>query len=111
MNSAPPNSARDHAASDYDSLLTRRRLLSRLRDLGDDASWRTFLDTYWRLIYNVARRSGLPDAAAQDVVQDTVISVARKMPDFRYDPSVGSFKQWLLLVTRRRICDHVRRTY
>ena len=99
------------ATNAYDSLLTRHSLLSRLRDLGDDASWRTFLDTYWRLIYNVARRSGLSDDAARDVVQETVISVARKMPDFRYDPSAGSFKQWLLLVTRRRICDHFRRAY
>ena len=107
MNAAPPQSA----TSGYDSLPTRASLLNRLRDLGDDASWRTFLETYWRLIYNVARRSGLSDDAAQDVVQETVISVARKMPDFRYDPTVGSFKQWLLLVTRRRICDHIRRVY
>ena len=41
-----------------DSLLTRRSLLSRLRDVGDDAGWREFFDTYWELIYRVARRSG-----------------------------------------------------
>src|SRR6185503_15772399 len=53
-----------------DSLLpTRRSLLSRLRDWQDDAGWREFFDTYWRLIYNVARKSGLADAEAQDVVQ------------------------------------------
>jgi RNA polymerase sigma factor (sigma-70 family) len=101
----------DLAAVDADSLPTRRSLLSRLRDLGDDASWRVFFDTYWRLIYNVARKSGLADADAQDVVQDTVIAVARKLPEFRYDPSRGSFKQWLLLITRRRIHDHLRRSY
>src|SRR6185369_1552791 len=99
------------AAIDADSLPTRRTLLSRLRNLGDDASWRVFFDTYWRLIYNVARKAGLPDSDAQDVVQDTVIAVARKMPEFRYDPSKGSFKQWLLLITRRRIHDHLRRLY
>ena len=69
------------AAIDADSLPTRRTLLSRLRNLGDDASWRVFFDTYWRLIYNVARKAGLPDSDAQDVVQDTVIAVARKMPE------------------------------
>ena len=63
-----------------DSLPTRRSLLSRLRDLSDSDSWRTFFDTYWRLIYNVARKSGLSDGDAQDVVQETVIAVARKMP-------------------------------
>ena len=94
-----------------DSLPTRASLLSRLRDLGDSESWRAFFETYWRLIYNVARRSGLPDDAAQDVVQETVIAVARKMPEFRYDPVKGSFKQWLLLITRRRIQDHLRKLY
>jgi RNA polymerase sigma-70 factor (ECF subfamily) len=90
---------------------TRRSLLSRLRDLGDDASWRLFFETYWRLIYNVARKAGLNDHEAQDVVQETVIGVARKIAEFHYDPAKGSFKQWLLLITRRRIQDHLRRHY
>lgn len=101
----------DRVEHGSDSLPTRASLLSRLRDLGDSDSWRTFFDTYWRLLYNVARRSGLSDDAAQDVVQETVIAVARKMPDFHYDPAKGSFKQWLLLITRRRIHDHLRRRY
>jgi len=105
------NSAGGGATSDGDSLPTRASLLSRLRDLGDSDSWRAFFETYWRLIYNVARKAGLSDDAAQDVVQETVIAVARKMPDFRYDPAKGSFKQWLLLITRRRIHDQLRRQY
>jgi len=98
-------------ASAPDSLPTRASLLSRLRNLGDSDSWRTFFETYWRLLYNVARKSGLADAESQDVVQETVIAVARKMPGFHYDPTKGSFKQWLLLITRRRIQDHLRRVY
>jgi RNA polymerase sigma-70 factor (ECF subfamily) len=99
------------AATGYDSLPTRRSLLSRLRNMGDDASWRAFFDAYWRLIYNVARKSGLSDEDAQDVVQETVISVAKKMPEFRYDPAKGSFKRWLLIITQRRIHDRLRRHY
>jgi RNA polymerase sigma factor (sigma-70 family) len=94
-----------------DSLATRHSLLSRLRNLEDTDSWHTFFETYWRLIYNVARKSGLSDDQAQDVVQDTVIAVARKMPEFRYDPAKGSFKQWLLLICRRRIHDQLRKIY
>lgn len=99
------------ALAKQDSLPTRSSLLGRLRDSADDTSWRAFFEMYWRLIYNVARRSGLSDSDAQDVVQETVISVARRMPEFRYDPAKGSFKQWLLLITRRRIQDHLRRAY
>jgi len=93
------------------SLQTRRSLLSRLRDYEDKESWQTFFDRYWRLLYNVARRAGLDDVDAQDVVQDTVVAVAREIPRFRYDPERGSFKQWLFRILRRRVSDHFRKLY
>ena len=87
-----------------DSLLpTRQSLLSRLRDCQDQDGWREFFDTYWRLIYRVARQAGLDDANAQDAVQNTFIYLSRRMPKFRYDPGRGSFKSWLRRVTRSRI--------
>ena len=93
-----------------DSLLpTRQSLLSRLRDWQDEDGWREFFDTYWRLIYNVARKSGLADAEAQDVVQNTFIYLSRRMPKFRYDRGRGSFKSWLCRVTRSRISVFRRR--
>lgn len=92
-----------------DSLATRVSLLSRLQDAEDHASWQQFFDTYWRLLYNVARRAGLGDAEAQDVVQETVIAVSQRMPGFVYDRSRGSFKSWLLTIARRRIADHFRK--
>ena len=93
-----------------DELLpTRRSLIERLRDLGDQPSWREFFDIYWKLIYGAAIRAGLSDQEAEDVVQETVIGVARKMESFRYDPSVCSFKGWLMHVTRCRIADQFRR--
>lgn len=88
---------------------TRASLLSRLKDWDDQQSWRDFFNTYWKLIYGVARKSGLSDAEAQDVVQEAVLSVAKKMNEFKYDPAIGSFKGWLLLITRRRITDHLRK--
>jgi RNA polymerase sigma-70 factor (ECF subfamily) len=111
LNSPPHTATRIFRRLADDSLPTRASLLNRLRDLGDSDSWRAFFETYWRLLYNVARKAGLNDSEAQDVVQETVIAVARKMPEFRYDPAKGSFKQWLLLITRRRIHDHLRRLY
>jgi len=88
---------------------TRVSLLGRLKDWQDQAGWQEFFDTYWKLIYGVARQSSLNDAEAQDVVQETMASVARHMPKFVYNPAIGSFKGWLLNMTRWRITDQFRK--
>jgi RNA polymerase sigma factor (sigma-70 family) len=92
-----------------DLIPTRESLLSRLKDWRDAESWQDFFDTYWRLIYGVARKAGLSDAEAQDIVQETVLSVARKIEGFRYDPKVCSFKTWMLNLTRWRILNQLKR--
>jgi RNA polymerase sigma factor (sigma-70 family) len=88
---------------------TRRSLISRLRRWDDHESWRDFFNTYWKLIYSVAIKAGLSDQEAEDAVQETVISVAKKMGEFKYDPTVCSFKGWLMRVTRFRIIDQMRK--
>ena len=90
-------------------LPTRQSLLSRLKTWDDHESWRDFFDTYWRLIYGLAVKSGLTTTEAEDVVQETLLAVAKETPDFKYDPARGSFKGWLLEITRRRIANQVRR--
>ncbi len=90
-------------------LPTRRSLLSRLRNWDDRESWRDFYDTYGRLIYHTALKAGLSPEESQDVVQDTILVVARKMPGFKYDPAIGSFKGWLRQITRRRIDKQLRK--
>ena len=88
---------------------TRDTLLSRLKDMDDDQSWRRFFDTYWKFIYSVATKAGLSESEAQEVVQNTVISVARNIGTFRYQPEVCSFKTWLMRVTRSRISNQFRK--
>jgi RNA polymerase sigma factor (sigma-70 family) len=92
-----------------ESCPTRASLVARLKDWGDQAGWQEFFDTYWRLIYAIALKAGLSDAEAQDIVQDTILTVAKAMPNFDYDPVRGSFKGWLCKTTRWRIDDHLRR--
>src|SRR5687767_11139741 len=87
---------------------TRQSLLSRLKDWQDRDGWKEFFDTYWRLIYTVALKAGLTQSEAEEVVQDTVVSVSKQMPAFQYDQA-GSFKGWLLQITRRRIADQFRK--
>jgi RNA polymerase sigma-70 factor (ECF subfamily) len=100
-----------HRSSDPEGELapTRETLLERLRDLDDHASWQEFFDTYWKLIYCAAIKLGSSDQEAEEVVQETIIGVARKMETFRYDPQTCSFKGWLMHITRRRVIDRLRK--
>ena len=90
-------------------LPTRRSLMTRLKNWDDQEGWREFFETYWKFLYTIARKTGLNDAEAQDVVQETIVAVAKKMRHFHYDPALGSFKAWLFLNVRSRITDYFRR--
>jgi RNA polymerase sigma factor (sigma-70 family) len=97
-------------ARNSDSLIpTRRSLLGRLKNLDDQESWMDFVNTYRRLVYAVAIKAGLTEAEAEEAVQETFISVAKKMQEFKYDPEIGSFKGWLLHTTQWRISDQLRK--
>lgn len=90
-------------------LATRRSLVERLGDWDDRKRWQQFFDSYWRLIHGTARKAGLTDGEAQEVVQETLITVAKKIDQLKYDPEIGSFKGWLLNITRWRIADQFRK--
>jgi RNA polymerase sigma-70 factor (ECF subfamily) len=84
-------------------------LLSRLKNPEDQDSWGLFYDRYAPLIYGVAIKSGLTVVEAQEALQETLIAVSKKIPGFKYDPSIGSFKGWLMTMTHWRIKDQLRK--
>ena len=91
------------------SLETRPSLLHRLKS-GDNAqSWQEFYKIYGGLIRFFAEKAGLTADEAEEVVQETAIGVARRLPDYTYDPNVCRFKTWLLNLVRWRIQDQIRR--
>lgn len=88
---------------------TRATLIQRLKNWQDESSWEDFFNTYWKLIYDFAVKNGLTPSEAEDVVQETLLAVARSMPGFKYNPEIGSFKAWLFNLTRWRVKDQLRR--
>ena len=88
---------------------TRKSLLLRLKNWHDEESWHEFYKIYEKLIHDAALRAGLSNVEAQEVVQETLLSVAKKIAGFDYDAQTGSFKGWLLQITRRRIVDQLRK--
>src|SRR5579862_9254910 len=104
-----PNQHRPMRVKASELIPTRATLIERLKNWQDRTSWQEFFNIYWQLIYCVARRGGLTDVEAQDVVQETLMSVAKHIPTFKYDPALGSFKGWLLNMARWRIIDQLRK--
>ncbi len=110
MRVQPEDSITSPADAELEKLAarTRRSLIMRLGDWKDQRSWDEFYRTYWRLIYSVAIKAGLREDEAWDVVQETVLTIAKQSLKNAYDPERGSFKMWLWNVTRWRINDQFR---
>ena len=98
-------------ATSDDFSRTRRSLLVRMKSEDNQKGWRDFMEKYGRFIYGMARKSGFTQEEAEDVMQDTLVSVARKIPDFHYQGGKGSFKAWLVMIVKSRIIDHLRKKY
>ena len=82
---------------------TRKSLLIRIRDRSDSVAWSEFVAVYAPLIYSYARRRGLQDADAADVSQFVLLSIARSISGFDYDPNRGRFRSWLFTVVRNQV--------
>jgi RNA polymerase sigma-70 factor (ECF subfamily) len=77
---------------------TQATLLIRLRqEPFDQAGWDEFVDRYGRHIYRWCRQWKLQDADAEDVTQEILVKLSRKLQAFAYDPA-RSFRGWLRTV-------------
>jgi RNA polymerase sigma-70 factor (ECF subfamily) len=87
---------------------TSASLLERLRRPADDGAWRRFVDLYSPLLFYWARRIGLQEPDAADLVQDVFALLLRKLPEFAYDRH-GKFRAWLRTVTLNKWREKQRR--
>jgi RNA polymerase sigma factor (sigma-70 family) len=87
---------------------TRASLLLRLRNWQDSVSWSEFYHLYFKLVYSHGRRAGLNHSEAEEVVHDVFQGVAESIANFAPQPNRGSFRRWLLNLTRWRVIDYRR---
>lgn len=108
MDQVPENTASPNGSNDM-SPRTRKTLIEKLDNWSDWSSWDEFYRTYSGFVFHVARKSGLTDEEASDVVQETFIGVAKNLQKKKFDTTQGSFKSFLLNQARWRILDQFRR--
>lgn len=83
-------------------------LLERLRRTGEPEAWARLAGLYTPLLYYWARRMGLQETDAADLVQDVFTILLQKLPDFDYDRD-RSFRGWLRQITLNKWREKQRR--
>ena len=88
---------------------TNHSLIARVQDLDDGASWTEFLEIYQPVVFRMARKRGLQDADAHDVVQQVSVSISRAIGRWEESPDKPPFRAWLATIARNAINNSLTR--
>jgi RNA polymerase sigma-70 factor (ECF subfamily) len=78
---------------------TSASLLQRCRQNPEDTAWRRLVDLYSPWIGQWVNRAGLQGPDADDLVQEVLGVVVRRLPEFEHNARVGAFRAWLRTIT------------
>lgn len=92
-------------------LVTQKSLLARLKAAPGECDWESFYAKYWAVILSFAQKQGLDEHAAQDVLQETMLVLMRRLPEFDYDAARGKFRNWLLTIVANKAREALRRSH
>jgi RNA polymerase sigma-70 factor (ECF subfamily) len=82
---------------------THVSLLIRIRDGANHVAWQEFVNLYGPVVYAFARKRGLQDADAADLMQDVLRSISGAISRLEYDRRQGTFRGWLFTITRNKV--------
>jgi RNA polymerase sigma-70 factor (ECF subfamily) len=88
---------------------TSASLLDSLRRADDGDAWSKLVDLYSPLIHRWLKRHGAALGDVDDVAQEVLTVVVRRLPEFRREPRTGAFRSWLRTITANCLRDHWRR--
>src|SRR5688572_13721630 len=87
--------------------MTSLSLLLRIKD-AQPSAWERLNHVYAPLVWRWCRQRDLQDKDAEDVLQEVFHTVYRRVNSFERERD-GSFRKWLLTITRNKIGDLIRR--
>ena len=82
---------------------TRSSLIAQIGSPEDREAWDQFVVIYRPVIYRMARRRGMQDADAQDLVQTVLMRVAGAIQSWEKSDPETKFRHWLRRVARNAI--------
>ena len=82
---------------------TRSSLIAQVRSPEDREAWDQFVLIYRPVIYRMARRRGMQDADAQDLVQTVFMRLAASIQRWEKTDPETKFRHWLRRVARNAI--------
>lgn len=91
------------------ALPTSLSLLERLREESQPTDWRRFVDVYEPLLRGWLRRNQVLLDDSDDLVQNIMAVVVRRVAEFEHNGRPGAFRTWLRTITFHCIKEHWRR--
>lgn len=88
---------------------TNETLIARVKNLGDGISWSEFERIYRPVILRMAKKRGMQDADALDVIQQVFVSVAKSIESWTPIASGPPFRAWLSTIARNAITNALAR--
>jgi len=92
-----PLEARDRSRSISSTMLAGVKLRQ-------PEAWNRLVDVWGPIIYGWCRQRGIQASDAADIVQEVLLQVFLKVPEFEW----GTFRGWVWTVTSHKIADHFR---
>ena len=88
---------------------TKYSLLAKIRSPEDHEAWERFVLLYRPVIYRMARRRGLQDADAQDLVQTVLMNITKAIDHWEPNKPGVQFRHWLRRVSKNAILNALTR--
>ena len=92
----------------FNNETTRSSVLRAVADTENEAAWNRLFNLYAGFVFSIARRKGLNDTDADDMVQTVFADLARNLPTFKYDREKGRFRSYLTGLVNWRVMDRLK---